>query len=261
MSLKPNIKALGMALIVALAFAAVAASAAQATAPRFTVEKAEKGETTFGERPMTGSNEGAVKLENPSRSLKLESPNNGNCTAGGTIFSSNAGESSSFNSVTLTCTNVHTWIAGVDRTAICPAHSVGAANGTIATKDTDGHLVWRAATGDASVGMTFTPEAGAAEPFAEIEITGATCPLNTNGTPLKVLGNAIAVNDTPTTKDATTQKIEFPSTAVTEYWENQTPTRTAQKDSGLTLGATAATFVGTFALKLTSDQLWGVEPG
>jgi hypothetical protein len=109
--------------------------------------------------------------------------------------------------------------------------------------------------------MTFTPET-VGGPFAELEITGATCPLATSpGEPLKVLGNAIATNDTPTTVDATTQKIVFPAVADTKYWTNQTPTRAEDTDPGLTLGGTAATFVGTFALKLSTDASWGVEPG
>jgi hypothetical protein len=52
-----------------------------------------------------------------------------------------------------------------------------------------------------------------------------------------------------------------PSTADTKYWTNQTPTRTEDTDSGLTFGGTAATFAGTFTLHLSTDALWGVEPG
>jgi hypothetical protein len=257
MSLKPNLKALGTALIVAFAFAAVAASAAQATAPRFTVG----GSTSFSKTTFTGSSEGAVKLENPSRNLKLESPTSGNCTTHGFLTSSGAGEPSTLDEVTLTCTNAHTWIGGVDRTAICPAHSTGgAANGTIVTTDLDARLVWTAATGDASVGVTFTPEP-TSNAFAHIEITGATCPLNTGASSLTVAGNVIATNDTPTTVDAKVQKLNFPATADTKYWTNQTLTRTEDTDPGLTLGETAATFVGTFAIHLTGEPTWGIEPG
>jgi hypothetical protein len=253
-SLKRNIKALGLALLAVVALGAIAASAAQATAPRFTAG----GSTAFGSTAFTGVSEGSVTLTNPSRSLILHS---NTCTTAGNIVSSAAGVSSTFNSVTLSCTNTQVTIAGVDRTALCPVHSPGAANGTITTNKSDGNLVWTAATGDASVGLTFTAEAGKEAPFAELEITGATCPLATGATPLKILGNVIATNDTPTTADATTQKVVFTDPADTKYWTNQTPTRTEDTDPGLTLGNTEAVFSGTFALKLSSDALWGVFPG
>jgi hypothetical protein len=256
MSLKPNIKTLGTALIVAFAFAAVAASAAQATAPRFTVS----GSTSFSKTTFTGSSEGAVTLNNPSRNLKFESPTSGNCTMHGFLTSSAAGVPSTLDEVTLTCTNFKTFISGVDRTAICPAHTTGAANGTIVTTDFDGRLVWTAASGDASVGVTFTPEP-TSNAFAHYEITGATCPLNTGASSLTLEGNMIATNDTPTTVDAKVQKFEFPSTADTKYWTNQTPTRTEDTDSGLTAGGTAATLAGTFAIHLTGEPTWGIEPG
>jgi hypothetical protein len=253
-SLKRNIKALGLALVAVVALGAIAASAAQATAPRFTVG----GSTEFAETTFTGVNEGSVTLTNPSRNLVLHSET---CTAHGFIKSSIKGEPSTFNRVTLTCTGVKVTIAGVDRTALCPVHSPKAANGTIVTKDADGRLVWTAASGDESIGMTFTAEAGTLEPFTELEITGATCPLATGATPLKVTGEPIATNDTPTGEDATTQKVIFTDPADTEYWTNQTPTRTKDTDPGLKLGNTEAVFSGTFALKLTSDASWGVKAG
>jgi hypothetical protein len=262
-SLKPNIKALGLALIAVFAFGAMVASAAQAAedAPHFTVQGASPTATTFGERTFAGSNEGPVTTNNESRKLKLESPNNGDCTVHGFIVSSAPEQPSTFKEVTFTCTNVKVFINGIDRTALCPAHSPGAANGTIKTTDLDGRLVWTASSGDEQVGWTFTPEAGAGQALEHIEITGATCPLATGATPLKVLGNMIATNDSPTTEDATTQKIVFPATPDTHYWTNQTPTRTEDIDSGLTLGGTAAAFAGTFAIHLSTDELWGVEPG
>jgi hypothetical protein len=263
MTLARNLKALGLALIAVFAFGAMVASAAQAAedAPHFTVEGASPTETTFGERTFTGSNEGAVTLNNESRKLKLESPNNGDCTTHGFIVSSAPEQPSTLREVTLTCTNIHVFINGIDRTALCPVHSPGEPNGTVKTKDTDGRLVWMAASGDEKVGQTFTPEAGVTEPFTEIELTGANCPLATGTTPLKVLGNAIATNDSPTTINATTQKIVFPAPPDTHYWTNQTPTRTEDTDSGLTLGGTAASFAGTFAIHLSTDEAWGVEPG
>jgi hypothetical protein len=262
-SLKPNIKALGLALIAVFAFGAMVASAAQAAedAPHFTVEGASPTETTFGERTFTGSNEGPVTLNNESRKLKMEVPSNGNCTTHGFIVSSAPEQPSTFRELTLTCTNIHVFINGIDRTALCPVHSPGQANGTVKTNDIDGRLVWMAASGDEKIGETFTPEAGAAEPFTEMEITGANCPLATGSTPLKVLGNMIATNDSPTTEDATTQKIVFPATPDTHYWTNQTPTRTEDTDPGLTLGGTAAAYAGIFAFHLSTDELWGVEPG
>jgi hypothetical protein len=254
-SLKPNIKALGLAFVAVLALGAIAASAAQASAPHFTVA----GSTAFGETTFTGTNSGSVTLTNPSRNLILHS---NTCTTSGIIKSSAAGVSSTFKQVTLSCTNVEVTVAGIDRTALCPVHSPGAANGTITTKDTDGNLVWMEATGDTKVGMTFTPEAGVATPFTELEITGVTCPLATGATPLKVLGNAIATNDSPTTVNVPTQKIEFTDPADTDYWTNQTPTRTKDTDSGLTLGGTGAIFKGTFNLVVAGDNVsWGVEPG
>jgi hypothetical protein len=253
-SLKRNIKALGLTLVAVVALSAIAASAAQANAPRFTVG----GSTTFGETAFTGVNEGSVTFTNPSRGTIMHTST---CAITGNIKSSALGVSSTFSKVTMTCTNIQVTIAGVDRTALCPVHSPGAANGTVTTNDMDGSLVWTAATGDASVGMTFTPEAGKEAPFSELEITGATCPLATGATPLKSLGTMVAINDTATTVDATTQKIVFADPADTSYWTNQTPTRTKDTDPGLTTGGTEATFSGTFSLKLSSDALWGVEAG
>jgi hypothetical protein len=253
-----RIKGLGIVVISVFAFgiAMVAVARAAEDPPQFAVANS----TSFEPKTFIGENTGAVTLSNPSRNLKLESPVNGNCTAHGFILSGAFESSSTFKEATLTCTNVKVFISGVDRTTLCPTHTPGAANGTIVTKDMDGRLVWTAATGDEGVGMTFTPEA-AGGPFAELEITGASCPLATGTTPLKLLGNMIAVNDSPTTKNETTQKISFPSTATTKYWTNQTPTRTEDTDSGLTLGGTTATLAGTFDLRLASDENWSVRPG
>jgi hypothetical protein len=256
MSIRECIKILRVVVISVFAFSIAAPVMAQASedAPQFAVANS----TTFEPKTVIGENTGAVTLNNPSRNLKLESPTNGSCTSHGFILAGALESPSTFKEMTLTCTNVKVFISGVDRTTLCPTHTPGAPNGMIVSNDMDGRLVWTGGSGDENVGMTFTPEAGPEKAFAEIEITGATCPLATGATPLKILGNAIAVNDSPTTKNETTQKISFPSTAATKYWTNQTPTRTEDSDPGLTLGATAATLAGTFDLHLASDELWSV---
>jgi hypothetical protein len=254
MSLKRSIKMLGLALMAVFAFSAVAVGAAQANAPHFTVE----GSTSFGSQTITGSSTGVVTLAVPTLGVTLKTgAANGECTAHGFIVSSAATVPSTNKEVVLSCHNVEAFTSAGATITTCTVHSPGAANGTVVTSKAESTLVWTAASGDASVGDLFQPEANTAGNFVSIEFTGAECPLA--GT-LNVTGGVIAtVSANAITADTASGSLTFPATADKEYWTNQTPTRTKDTITGLKLGTNTATFGAVFDLT-AAGKLIGVEP-
>jgi hypothetical protein len=254
MSLKGNVRALCMALAAVFAFGALAASAASASAPHFTITTAGGAVDTALEQTFTAESTGDVALVQAAGITLTSNTANGDCTSTGTLVGvATAGVPSTAKNTSLTCKNVKVFSGGVEQPK-CTVHSPAAANGTITTNTLKQTLVWLAETGDTKVGATFAPAEGTT--FVTVEITGAECAIAGK---LNVTGNTIA-EATPVTEHVTSGTLQFPTTAVKTYWTNQTPTRTKDEDAGLKLGASNATFSAHFTVKLCSDLLWGIEP-
>jgi hypothetical protein len=268
MSLKGNIKVLGLALAAVFAFSALSAVAAQANAPRWTVAGATIGSAVTKE--FHAESTGQVSLIQGGTGLEIRSGGTakGECTAKGKIVGSGAGEPGKNKEVTLTCKNAKVFVSGVDQSAVCTVHSPTKADGTIETNELESTLVWLEgpasneptapfAAKDGKVGDLFQPEANTATgAFVRIEITGASCPVLQN---VNVTGGAIGTVEN-VTQDLTEQSLNFPATAHTKYWTNQTPTRT-EDTTGLKVGGAASIFVATFDVVLNPCELFGVEPG
>jgi hypothetical protein len=267
MSLKGNIKALGLALAAVFAFSALSAAAAQANAPRWTVNGATIGSAVSTE--FHAESTGRVSFIQGGTGLEITSGGTakGECTFKGKIVGSNTGEPGKNKEVTLHCKNMKIYVSGVDQSAVCTVHSPGAADGTIESVELESTLVWLEGPAsnepvspfkakDGKVGDLFQPEANTAGSWFKFEITGAMCPLRQN---VNVTGGAIGTVEN-VTQDLTENSLNFPATAHTKYWTNQTPTRT-EDTTGLKIGAAASTFVATFDVVLNPCELFGVEPG
>jgi hypothetical protein len=261
MSLKGNIKALSLALAAVFAFSALSAVAAQANAPRWTVDGSTIGSAVT--REFHAESTGQVELIQGGTGLEIKSGGTakGECTAKGKIVGSEAGAPGKNKEVTLTCINAKVFVSGVDQSAICTVHSPSKPDGTIETNDLESTLVWLESSGDTRFGDLFQPEANTATgTFVKLEITGASCPVRQN---LNVTGGAIGTVEN-VTQDLTENSLNFPATAHTKYWTNQTPTRT-EDTATLKVGAAVSTFVATFDVVLKSNDLpceaFGVEPG
>jgi hypothetical protein len=257
MSLKGNIKALSLALAAVFAFSALSAVAAQANAPRWTVAGSTIGSAVTKE--FHAESTGQVSLIQGGTGLEIKSGGTakGECTVKGKIVGSNAGEPGKNKEMTLTCKNLKIFVSGVDQSAVCTLHSPGKADGTVETNDLESTLVWLESSGDGKVGDLFQPEANTATGvFGKLEITGASCPVRQN---FNITGGMIATVET-VTQDVTENSLDFPATAHTKYWTNQTPTRT-EDTATLKTGAAASTFVATFDVVLNPCELFGVEPG
>ena len=253
MNRKRSLKALGLALIAVFAFGVVAAGAAQANAPRWTVTEGGVartlgvGETReFTSKSTTGFTLGAIGV------ASFTSPS---CTMSGTIRGSEVGQPGTNENVVLHCTEVK-----VEGNKNCVVHSPGAAAGTVVSSKLNSKLVWLNAAGDADVGDTFSG--------IDVNIQVTNCVLEGEYT---AQGNLIAKVE-PITEHKVEGQLTFPVAQIHAYWNNETPTRAKQEDSGLTLKAKAATLTGWNAtsgaaetgvmdVTLANNVEWGIEPG
>jgi hypothetical protein len=266
MSLKHYTQMLA-AFAAVFAFSAMAAGAAQASAPRWTVG----GATPLANLslPFTGKSTGAENskdeqakevgtLEVPGL-FTLKNPKD-KCTVTGRIVGSAALSPGTNKEVVLHCEGVEFTSAGLN--AACVVHSPGKPDGTIATEKLESRLVWLASTGTTHVGDRFESEASTGGPLVSLEIAekpGKECILT--GMKFEVKGCVIGTMETPNT-DKETQAINFPTPPITNSFDNKTPTpRNAEPACSLTVGGKAAQFTNTFDLTLNSQELWGVEPG
>lgn len=243
---------LGLALVAMLAFSAFSAGAASATlAPRWAVN----GLYLTATKSFTATNTSEVKLNNASRNLVITSAP-GSCTESGEIQGSPEGFSSSARSnVVLTCKNLKTIISGKDRTTLCPVNSVGSEAGTIKTNTLKSTLVWKNEVGGAA-GDLLAPASGAN--LASIEIKGATCPLATGATPLK-LTNGLIDSILPVEEESGSGSLSFPESPILSYWSNAA-TRAKATIEQMKLGGTAATLSGSFSSALSPTEKFGVSP-
>ena len=253
MNRKRNLKVLGLALIVVFGLSALAAGAAQANAPRWTVTVGGVAKTLgaaetreFTTKSTTGFTLGAAGL------FGITSPS---CTMSGTIRGSGVGESGTNENVLLHCIEVQ-----VEGNKSCVVHSPGAPDGTIVSNKLSSKLVWLNATGDAEVGDTFSGI------DFNIEITK--CVLEGEYT---VHGNLIAKIE-PVTEHKVEGQLTFPVVQIKKYWDNETPTRKSTEDTGLLIGVRPAIFTGWNAttgvqetgimdMTLAENVEWGIEPG
>ena len=253
-----NLKVLGLALIAVFAFGVVAAGAAQANAPRWTVTENSEAKTLsatetreFTSKSTTGFTLGATGV------ASFTSPS---CTASGTIRGSEKGQPGTNENVVLHCTEVK-----VEGNKNCVVHSPGAAGGTVATEPLSSTLVWLSATSNDEVGDTFKP-VNANNLFVTLEVEK--CVLEGH---YPVIGNFIAKVE-PVTEHKIEGQLTAPVAQIHAYWNNETPTRAKQEDAGLTLKAKAATFTGWNAttntaetgvmdVTLANNVEWGIEPG
>ena len=253
-----NLKVLGLALIAVFAFGVVAAGAAQANAPRWTVTEGGKAKTLsaaetreFTSKSTTGFTLGATGV------ASFTSPS---CTATGTIRGSEAGQPGTNEHVILHCPEVK-----LEGNKNCVVHSPGAAAGTVVTKELNSTLVWLNATGDSEVGDTFSP-ANAENLFVILIVEK--CVLEGE---YPVKGNFIAKVE-PVTEHKIEGQLTAPVAQIKKFWDNETPTRKATEDPGLTLKAKAATFngwnattnaqeTGVMDVTLAGNVEWGIEPG
>jgi hypothetical protein len=253
MSSNRYIKVLGL-LAALVAFSAIGAAAAQAKAPVWTV-KASGVTTTINaseERNGTSSLEGTAQLGFSAQTMK--STTNGDCTASFSIKGSAAGSPGTITPFTLTCTNVESSVPN------CIVHSTGAADKTVVTTDIKGTLVWLAATGD-EVGVLLEP-ATAGGAFAHIEETGAACAVNTEGESLTLTGQLVCKVTAGANADVAEGALNCPTTPITKYYTNQTPTRTEDITVPVRMAGAAAIFSATFKVKSsTAGEEGGIETG
>lgn len=264
MSLKRYIQALG-ALVAMLAFGAMAAGAAQASAPRWTVGGATPlANLSF---PFTGNSTGAENskdeqakevgtLELPGFTLKNPKDK---CTVTGRIVGSAALSPGTNKEVVLHCEEIEFTSAGLN--AACVVHSPGKPDGTIATEKLESRLVWLTSAGTTHVGDRFESEASTGGPLVSLEFSGKPGKECILAGKLEVKGCVIGTMETPNT-DKVTQAINFPTPPITNSFDNKTPTpRNAEPACRLTVAGKAVQFTNTFDLTLNSQELWGVEPG
>jgi len=279
MSLKSYMKVLGaFAAVFAFSVVATASALAANDAPRFTVSgktpiasesfKILKGTSTGSENAAHEKAKEPGKLEVPGL-FTLENPKD-NCTVAGSITGS-AVDKPGTATVFLSCTGVT--VQGLPH---CLLHSPGQPNGTVITEPLVGTLVWLTETGDKefereiepgkktktqAIGLTFKSETAR---FVTIQVTDdgtGTCPVALNA---DVTGCTIGEVESVTT-DAVEQSINFPTTPITQAYNNDTPDRTKQAACELKVLNKPAAFTNTFDIQIEEkgkpNPAWGVEPG
>jgi hypothetical protein len=247
-SLKGGAAIFSLALVAILAFSALSVGAASAAeAPRWKVNGTYIGAGTSKAFTTTSTNEVVLSFKS---GFYLASPA-GECTQTGEIEGSAAGAPGTKKNVVLTCKKVKVFeTAGKKELVNCTVKSAGAEVGTIKTNSLKGTLVWLNASG-AAAGDLVEPTSGTN--WATIEILGAACAAAQKA---NITGQGIN-QFLPVDEEVETAQLAFPSTAILNYYNNET-SRAKQTISQLKYGAVTATLSGNFNLSLTSKEKMGV---
>jgi hypothetical protein len=233
MSGKRSIKMLGLALVAALAFSAVAAGAAQANTPRWKVNGAYLGS---GVKKAFTVTSGKSTLSAPNLGLTIV------CTSdkgSGSIIGSEAG-SPGLDEGSVTYEG-----CSVEKAAECQVHSPGAPVGTIKTVALKSELVWLTELGN-EAGVRLFPASGTT--FVEIAVEECAAEQTE---PLPVTGEVVG-KVLPVATEVETGELVFPSPAITTYWTGDKPSRTKHTlSNSLHFGGQPATYVSTEKVTLT----------
>jgi hypothetical protein len=239
---------LSLALVAVLALSALSAGAASAAeAPRWSANGTYLG--TGATKAFTATSTSDVVLA--FNIWKLSSPA-GECSESGEIEGSAAGTPGTKKNVVLTCKKVQVTDKNGKVLSGCTVRSSGAEIGTIKTNSVKSTLVWLNQTGGAA-GDLLAPTSGTS--LATIEILGEACAAQQTAS---LTGQAIN-QVLPVEKEAVTEQLAHPSTAITSYYNNEAG-RVKQTITQLKLGSVAATLGGDFNLSLSTKEPVGVSP-
>lgn len=235
--------ALGLALLAALAFSAIAAGAAQAnSAPRWIAEGEDLG---GGEtRAFKATTTTQAILAVPGLSLTFENPS-GKCTSSGKIVGSTAETPGKVQSAVLTCTEIK-----VQGAPACRVSSPGQPIGTVSTQTLAGTLVWLGETGG-QAGLLLRSE-GSSITILEIDGCAAQGVFPLTG---EVIGKL-----SPVEEEVETAALGFQSPPILNWWSNAKP-RVKQSIKGLRISSQPVTLSAAFNTELNPSEAFGVFPG
>jgi sugar lactone lactonase YvrE len=219
-------------------------------APRWTVNG--KSLAAGQVRPFTAASttEVALKLSN---GITLSSPT-GECTESGEIEGSAAGTPGTKKNVVLTCQKVKVIETSSGKEIPnCTVKSAGSEVGTLKTNSLKSTLVWLNETG-AAAGDLIEPTSGTN--WATIEILGAACAAAGKSNLIQAAISEVL----PVAEEAKTSELNLPSTAILNYYNNET-SRAKQTIPQLKYGPATATLAGKFDFSLNSKEPVGAPSG